>query len=58
MWDQIAAVTGYSYYGPERVLVRQGHTPHVLYYIVRGEVIVSKIVDDAVTGLSISLDVE
>ncbi|XP_046489030.1 cyclic nucleotide-binding domain-containing protein 2 [Neodiprion pinetum] len=50
MWDQIAGVTGYQYFGSERVLVRQGHMPQMLYYIVRGEVKVSKIAEDNVTG--------
>ncbi|XP_012264975.2 uncharacterized protein LOC105691214 [Athalia rosae] len=57
MWDQIAAVTGYQYFGPERIIVRQGHTPHMLYYIVRGEVILSKIMDDSVTGDRVETDV-
>lgn len=38
---QLAGVTYFVYYGPGRVIVRQNHIAHGLYFIVSGEVVVS-----------------
>lgn len=48
--DSVAAVCGYQYLGPGRVIVRQNHQAHCLYYIVNGEVALTKIDKDHVTG--------
>ena len=48
--QSMAVVCRYQYLGPNRVIVRQGHPANALYYIVKGEVNLTKIVTDNVTG--------
>ncbi|KAI4463452.1 hypothetical protein MML48_4g00021914 [Holotrichia oblita] len=38
---QLAGVTYFAYYGPQRVIVKQNHIAHALYFIISGEVAVS-----------------
>nr|CAD7578051.1 unnamed protein product [Timema californicum] len=38
---KLAAATYYRFYGPGRVVVRQGHSAEALYFILSGEVTVS-----------------
>ncbi|GJQ81454.1 hypothetical protein Trydic_g14611 [Trypoxylus dichotomus] len=38
---QLAGATYFVYYGPQRVIVRQNHIAHALYFIISGEVAVS-----------------
>ncbi|XP_043267774.1 uncharacterized protein [Venturia canescens] len=46
----VAAVCQYQYLGPGRVIVRQGHPAFSLYYIAKGDVLLTKTVTDSVTG--------
>lgn len=40
--SQLAGVTYFVYYGPGRVIIRQGHPAYALYFIVSGEAVVSQ----------------
>ncbi|XP_022903027.2 uncharacterized protein [Onthophagus taurus] len=46
---QLASVTYFMYYGPNRVIVKQNHDAHALYFIITGEVDVSVTTADPVT---------
>lgn len=50
----LAAVTYFKYFGPGRVIVRQGHQGLGLYFIVTGEVQVSQTVYDPVVQENIT----
>lgn len=45
---QLAAVTNFLYFGPGRVIVKQSREGHALYFIVSGEVAVSKTAFDPI----------
>jgi len=47
---KIAQLCFYQYLSADRVIVRQDHKPRNLYYIAHGEVDLSKVVIDKVTG--------
>ncbi|XP_037967698.2 uncharacterized protein LOC105391233 [Plutella xylostella] len=44
--SRLAGSLYYKYYGPGRVVVRQGHDAHALYFIIAGDVIVSQLLWD------------
>ncbi|KAL6448422.1 hypothetical protein ACFW04_000385 [Cataglyphis niger] len=52
----LAAVCIYQYLSADRVIVRQGHKAKNLYFIMNGEVNLSKIVIDEFTGDEITID--
>ncbi|XP_043469974.1 uncharacterized protein LOC122503478 [Leptopilina heterotoma] len=55
--ESLAPVCRYQYVTAQRVIVRQGHPPEALYYIVSGQVDLSKIEIDNVTGDEIETNV-
>lgn len=54
---KLAAVTYFKYYGPGRVIVRQHHEAHALYFIINGEVTVSQLFYDELLQQYVSMDV-
>ncbi|KAL0883982.1 hypothetical protein ABMA27_016033 [Loxostege sticticalis] len=54
---KLAAVTYFKYYSPGRVIVRQHHEAHAMYFIVTGDVIVSQMVYDELLSKYVSVDV-
>ena len=48
--ELLAHVCIYQYVPANRVIVQQGHRANALYFIVKGEVVLSKIEIDQVTG--------
>lgn len=48
--ESLAPVCRYQYVTAQRVIVRKGHQPEALYYIVSGQVDLTKIEIDNVTG--------
>ncbi|XP_041972647.1 uncharacterized protein LOC121728546 [Aricia agestis] len=54
---QLAAVTYFKYYGPGRVIVRQHHEAHALYFIISGEVSVTQLVYDDLLKQHVSVEV-
>lgn len=57
MKKKLAAVTYFKYYSPGRVIVRQHHEAHAMYFIVTGDVIVSQMVYDELLSKYVSVDV-
>ncbi|XP_024945999.1 cyclic nucleotide-binding domain-containing protein 2-like [Cephus cinctus] len=55
--ESITAVCRYQYLGPGRVIVRQGHKAFALYYILNGEVNLSRIVMNNITGDATEINV-
>ncbi|KAH9632762.1 hypothetical protein HF086_012097 [Spodoptera exigua] len=54
---KLAAVTYFKYYSPNRVIVRQHHEAHALYFIVTGDVIVSQSVFDELLQQYVQVDI-
>ncbi|CAH0628815.1 unnamed protein product [Chrysodeixis includens] len=54
---KLAAVTYFRYYSPNRVIVRQHHEAHALYFIVTGDVIVSQMIFDELLQQNVSVDI-
>lgn len=54
---QLAGVTYFMYYGPNRVIVRQNHEAHALYFILTGEVTVSITTWDPVIKENVTVNV-
>ncbi|XP_063379665.1 uncharacterized protein LOC134666434 [Cydia fagiglandana] len=54
---KLAAATYFKYYGPNRVIVRQHHEAHAMYFVVTGEVTVSQLVFDELLQRYVSVDV-
>ncbi|XP_017787260.1 PREDICTED: cyclic nucleotide-binding domain-containing protein 2-like [Nicrophorus vespilloides] len=46
---ELAGVTYFAYFGPNRVIVREHHYAHALYFIISGEVIATTEIIDPVT---------
>lgn len=57
MKKKLAAATYFKYYGPGRVIVRQHHEAHAMYFIIGGEVTVSQLVFDELLHQYVSVDV-
>ncbi|CAH0669114.1 unnamed protein product [Spodoptera exigua] len=55
---KLAAVTYFKYYSPNRVIVRQHHEAHALYFIVTGDVIVSQSVFDELLQQYVQVDID
>ncbi|XP_011301105.1 uncharacterized protein [Fopius arisanus] len=47
--ESVSAICGYLYFGENRLIVRQHDPAHYLYYIIKGEVLLTKIERDPVT---------
>ncbi|XP_047989267.1 uncharacterized protein LOC125228654 [Leguminivora glycinivorella] len=54
---KLAAATYFKYYGPNRVIVRQHHVAHAMYFVVTGDVTVSQLVYDELLQQHVSVDV-
>ncbi|XP_052738152.1 uncharacterized protein LOC112056669 [Bicyclus anynana] len=54
---KLAAVTYYKYYGPGRVIVRQHHEAHALYFVISGDVVVSQLVFDELIQQFVSVEI-
>ncbi|XP_049875577.1 uncharacterized protein LOC126373462 [Pectinophora gossypiella] len=54
---RLAAATYFTYYGPNRVIVRQHQDAHALYFVVSGEVTVSVLVFDELLQKNVSVNV-
>ncbi|CAH1635240.1 unnamed protein product [Spodoptera littoralis] len=54
---KLAAVTYFKYYSPNRVIVRQHHEAHALYFIVTGDVIVSQLIFDELLQQHVQVDI-
>ncbi|KAK5644898.1 hypothetical protein RI129_006198 [Pyrocoelia pectoralis] len=54
---QLAAVTYFAYFGPGRVIYREGHAPFALYFIISGEVIISHLVYDPVLDKKVNQEI-
>lgn len=54
---QLAGVSYFVYYGPGRVIVRQNHEAHALYFIITGEVTVSITTIDPVLKEQVTVNV-
>lgn len=54
---QLAGVTYFMYFGPGRIIVRQNHEAHALYFILAGEVIVSITTWDPVIKENVTVNV-
>ncbi|XP_063530502.1 uncharacterized protein LOC134741593 [Cydia strobilella] len=54
---KLAAATYFKYYGPNRVIVRQHHEAHAMYFVVTGDVTVSQLVYDDLLQQHVSVDV-
>lgn len=57
MKSQLAAVTIFVYYPPDRVIIKQNDPPISLYFILTGEVIVSQTSWDPVLNEFVTIDV-
>lgn len=55
--ESLSYVCRYQYVPEGRVIVRQGHEANALYFIVKGEVALSKIEIDEVTGNFKNIDI-
>ncbi|XP_061705824.1 uncharacterized protein LOC133516848 [Cydia pomonella] len=55
---KLAAATYFKYYGPNRVIVRQHHEAHAMYFIVNGDVTVSQLFYDDLLQQYVSVDVD
>ncbi|XP_063374981.1 uncharacterized protein LOC134662639 [Cydia amplana] len=55
---KLAAATYFKYYGPNRVIVRQYHEAHAMYFIVNGDVTVSQLFYDDLLQQHVSVDVD
>lgn len=53
---QLAGVSYFMYFGPGRVIVRQNHEAHALYFILTGEVSVSQENYDPCVGQYVTKD--
>ncbi|GJQ70932.1 hypothetical protein Trydic_g849 [Trypoxylus dichotomus] len=54
---QLAGVTYFLYYGPNRTIVKQNHEAHALYFILSGEVIVSITTWDPIIKENVTINV-
>ncbi|RVE49512.1 hypothetical protein evm_005853 [Chilo suppressalis] len=54
---KLAAVTYFKYYSPGRLIVRQHHEAHALYFIITGDLIVSQLVYDELLQQYVTVDV-
>lgn len=57
MKRKLAAVTYFKYYSPKRVIVREQQEAEALYFVVTGEVTVSKLIYDPLLQQHMSIDV-
>ncbi|XP_063636136.1 uncharacterized protein LOC134806745 [Cydia splendana] len=55
---KLAAATYFKYYGPNRVIVRQHHEAHAMYFIVNGEVTMSQLFYDDLLQQYVSVDMD
>ncbi|XP_049292038.1 cGMP-dependent protein kinase 1-like isoform X2 [Anopheles funestus] len=46
--DNIAGCATFEYFGPGRVILREGHQPHSVYFLANGEIVVSRLTWDSV----------
>ncbi|CAK1578445.1 unnamed protein product [Parnassius mnemosyne] len=54
---KLAALTYFKYYGPGRTIVREHHDAHALYFVVSGDLVVSKMIYDELLQKYVSVDV-
>ncbi|KAI4471222.1 hypothetical protein MML48_1g07607 [Holotrichia oblita] len=54
---QLAGVTYFMYFGPNRMIVRQNHEAHALYFLLTGEVVVSITTYDPIIKEKVTINV-
>lgn len=56
MQFKLVSVTYFFYFGPGRVLVKQDHEAHSMYFLLSGEVVITRRVFDQIINEWVSLE--
>lgn len=53
---KLAAVTYFRYYGPGRVIVREQQEAHAMYFVVSGEMDITRLEYDPIVHMKVAMD--